>query len=125
MPLAYSSRLVLPAGGVVNSVTVTSSGAPAMTAPVTGAAAAVAGPLAAVAGRPVDADCVGATAVTTPWAPLARCSATTGAGRSGAVAWGSGLTTGAPVTTAMATTVATASLARATKAGLLAAAWPV
>ena len=117
------SWLVLPVGAVVNSVTATSSGAPAMTLLTGGTAAARAPPrLAAAAGLAGAADWLGATGVTTPCAPFARCSATTGAGRSDAVVCGSGFTTGAPLTTAMATTVATASLARETKAGLVAVA---
>src|SRR5947207_12650736 len=103
------SRLVLPAGGVVKSVTVTSSGAPATTGLAIAAAAPVAAvPLAAAAGPLVAAPAgVETTGAMTPWRPPTCCSATTGAGRS-AVVCGSGLTTGAPVTTATATTVATA-----------------
>src|SRR5436309_10651153 len=116
------SRLVLPTGGVVNWVTVTSSGAPATTGLATAfAAPAPAAPLAAAVGPLVVAPAgTESTGVMTPSGLPARCSATTGAGRSGAVACGRGLTTGAPVTTATATTVATASLARETSAGLVA-----
>src|SRR3954463_13092805 len=105
------SWALLPIGAAVNAATVTSSGRPETVVPAIaaggGEAAALAAvawflfaPAAASAARTTGAPAVPATV------PL---SATTAAGRSGRAGCDTGFTTGAPLTTAMATTAAMAS----------------